>query len=102
MISQYAVLLMPSGKRSLKKLPKPIQKQLLQKSLELKNDPLQGPKLQGVVHFVRSLHIRMQNSDYRIAYEIIEQQRVILVHYIASRENFYSELLRLRLRPHQA
>ncbi len=98
MTNEYTVLLMPSGKRSLKKLPKPIQKKLLNKALELKNNPLQGEKLQGVVHFVRSLHTRIQKSDYRIAYEVLEKKAEVLIHYVASRENFYKQLLRLNLK----
>lgn len=41
----------------------------------------------------------MKNSDYRIVYEVIPEKLDIVIHYLATRENFYKELTRLRLKP---
>ena len=95
----YTLLISPTGRRSLKKLPKHIHQPLLEKTQSLQSDPLQGEKLKGELHFLRSLHTRMKNSDYRIVYEIIPEKLDIIIHYLATRENFYKELTRLRLKP---
>lgn len=99
MTSSYSLLITPTGQRSLKKLPKSLQKILLELSLSLKDNPLAGEKLKGSLTFLRSLHTRIKNTDYRIAYEIIETKSELVIHYLASRENFYKQLERLRLKP---
>jgi mRNA-degrading endonuclease RelE of RelBE toxin-antitoxin system len=99
MMAPYTLLLPPTGRRALKKLPKPVQKQLLQKALALQTDPLQGAPLQGPFRFLRCLHLRLHKADYRIAYEVLPHKAQIVLHYIASRENFYQQLDRLNLKP---
>lgn len=90
MIVSYSVLITPTGQRSLKKLPKSLQKALLELALTLKQTPFSGEKLKGSLTFLRSLHTRIKNTDYRIAYEIIETKSEIVIHYLASVKIFIS------------
>jgi mRNA-degrading endonuclease RelE of RelBE toxin-antitoxin system len=99
MTLSYRIFITPTGQRSLKKLSKSLQKALLELALSLKEKPLSGEKLKGSLTFLRSLHTRIKNTDYRIAYEIIEAKSEIVIHYLASRENFYKQLEKLRLKP---
>lgn len=99
MTASYSVLITPTGQRSLKKLPKSLQKSLLELVLSLKQTPFLGEKLKGSLAFLRSLHTRIKNTDYRVAYEIVETKSEIVIHYLASRENFYKQLERLKLKP---
>jgi addiction module RelE/StbE family toxin len=96
MTNDYTILFSPPGLKSLKKIPNHIRKPLVEKIKELQTDPLKGQKLTGKLTRFRSLHTRLKNSDYRIAYQVVTQTTEIVIHYVASRENFYKELLRLR------
>jgi mRNA-degrading endonuclease RelE of RelBE toxin-antitoxin system len=99
MLASYAIYSTPSGRRSFEKLPQEVKDYLLKELQGLKVDPLRGEKLKGVFSYLRSLHTRFKATDYRIAYEVIENKFEIVVHYIAARENFYKQLARLNLKP---
>lgn len=63
--------------------------------LDLGEDPYQGEPLSGSLRGVRSLHFSLKGSgEYRAAYLVLEDEGVVLVFMIASRENFYAEATR--------
>jgi mRNA-degrading endonuclease RelE of RelBE toxin-antitoxin system len=102
LVPEHTILSTPSARRSLKKLPKSVKKHLLKELQILKHNPTKGEKLNPPLGFLRSLHTRFKNSDYRVVYEVIQvidKKNEILVHFAASRENFYKQLLRLNLKP---
>jgi mRNA-degrading endonuclease RelE of RelBE toxin-antitoxin system len=94
----YTLFVSPTGHRSLKKLPKDVKQVLEPEIRHLVEDPLRGSQLQGVLRFLRSLHIISRGVHYRVAYEVNETSREILIHYVSTRENFYKELQRLDLK----
>ncbi len=61
----------------------------------LGDDPYQGEVLAGSLRGVRSLHFSLKGSGaYRAAYVVLDEDEVVLIFMIASRENFYSEATR--------
>ncbi|HET7036033.1 MAG TPA: type II toxin-antitoxin system RelE/ParE family toxin, partial [Thermomicrobiaceae bacterium] len=58
--------------------------------LGLGEDLYQGELLHGSMRGVRALHFSLRGSgEYRAAYLVLVDERVVLVFMIASRENFY-------------
>lgn len=88
----YTLYTTSTGQRSLRKLPEATRKHLLKKLQKLRQEPLSGRQLQGELHYLRSLHTRIQAADYRIAYEVDSKQKHVVIHYAATRENFYRKL----------
>ena len=91
----YQIVITPSAKRSLKKLPVKVRNDLLNASLALEVNPLIGEKLTGPLSFLYSFHFRSQGVDYRLAYTINIPEKKIIVHLAHTRENFYEKLRRL-------
>ena len=91
----YELFAIPACQRALKKLPQEVQDHLFEKFQHLRDDPHANPQLHGKMHFLRSLHTRHKNTDYRAVYEVDEKNRRIILWYAASRENFYKELHRI-------
>lgn len=91
----YQIVTTPSGKRSLKKLPVSVRQDLLQASKILQTQPLAGEKLSGPLNFLYSFHFKAKNVNYRLAYTIDLSQKLIIVHFADTRENFYEKLRRL-------
>ncbi len=94
----YELFAIPACQRVLKKLPQEVQYHLFEKFQHLRGDPYSSPQLQGKMCFLRSIHTRYKNVDYRAVYEVDEKNRRIILWYAASRENFYKELRRLPLK----
>lgn len=85
----------PSAKRSLKKLPSKVRKDLVDAADILKTNPYAGEKLSGSLHFLYSFHFKSDNIEYRVAYTIHHSTKDIIVHFADVRENFYKKLRRL-------
>ncbi|TSC79268.1 MAG: plasmid stabilization system protein [Parcubacteria group bacterium Gr01-1014_29] len=91
----YKLVVTPSGKRSLKKLPYGVRKDLLKAASVLEMNPYAGEKLSGSLHFLYSFHFKSGNVDYRLAYTVEQNQKLVIVHFGHTRENFYDKLRRL-------
>lgn len=98
----YILYTTPTGHKAFKKLPHAVRKRLLEELEPLKTNPLRCPQLHGNLNFLRSLHTRFQATDYRVAYEVNPQKQHIIVHFVASRENFYRLLQNLKPKPSTA
>ena len=91
----FQIVITPLAKRTAKKLPKPAREEIIKQSQELKENPYLGEKLSGSLHFLYSFHIKFKGVEYRLAYTIDKSQKIIVVHLIGPRENFYEKLKRL-------
>jgi len=91
----YHLFVTPSAKRSLKKLPNQVRKDLVDAADILETNPLAGEKLSGSLHFLYSLHFKSNNVGYRVAYTIHHEKKIITIHFADVRENFYQKLRRL-------
>jgi mRNA-degrading endonuclease RelE of RelBE toxin-antitoxin system len=97
-IMSYELFTTPSGQRSLRKLPRNVREYLFEELQVLKTDPLTGEQLKGALRSLRSFHTKLNNTHYRVAYEVKSKDQSIVVWYAATRETFYAELQRLNLK----
>ena len=91
----YRLVVTPSAKRSLKKLPLQVREDLIEATKNLESDPYAGEKLSGPLYFLYSFHFKSGNVEYRVAYTIDHKQKMIMIHFAHTRENFYEKLRRL-------
>ena len=80
-------------KSDLKKIDKKVVKQI--KDIHLDNilkNPFEYNKLKGELSNFYSYHFRENKVDYRIAYKIVDNDRVVFYYMIAKRENFYKNI----------
>jgi mRNA-degrading endonuclease RelE of RelBE toxin-antitoxin system len=94
-VAAYKVVVTSSAKRAAKKLPVSIRREAIKRSLELSANPYTGEKLTSSLRFLFSLHFKYKNVQYRIAYTVNIKQKLIIVHLIGPRENFYNKLKKL-------
>ena len=94
-MTEYRISITSSAKRAAKKLPDRVRSEAVNKSLFLRNNPYLGEKLTGSIHFLHSLHFKSKNVQYRIAYTINSKEKLVIVHLVGPRENFYKKLRRL-------
>ena len=87
----------PRVKNDLKKLDKNIVKEIYDIHLDnILHEPYSGEKLHGDLEGVSSYHFRKNKVDYRIAYSVEEDKRIVYIVMVGKRENFY-EILKRRL-----
>ena len=91
----FSLLVTPSAKKSLKKLPRQVHEDLIAEAKILEENPLAGEKLSGALHFLRSFHFKSGGVGYRLAYTINHDKKQIIIHLAGPRENFYEKLRRL-------
>jgi mRNA interferase RelE/StbE len=88
-MASYRIILKPSVQKDLRNLPKETAGRVFQHIEHLKDDPLprQSIKLAGAEHLYR---IRV--SDYRIIYEIDNEEGEISVIYVRHRRDVYRSI----------
>jgi mRNA-degrading endonuclease RelE of RelBE toxin-antitoxin system len=95
MEESYRVYITPSARKQAKKLPREVKRAALAASETLERDPYAGERLTGSFHMLYSFHFTEGQSQYRIAYTLDHPRRLVIVHLIHSRENFYEKVKRL-------
>src|SRR5258706_9422340 len=75
-----------------KKLPKNIQTILIEKAQILKTNPQAGESLKGKYRMLRSLHLSIEGTAYRIIYQIFQKSETVVVRLAGTRENIYRKL----------
>lgn len=91
----YRRVITPSAKRALKKLPRSVRQDLMRATEILETDPFAGERLSGALHFLYSFHFKSWNVSYRLAYTIDHQEKLVIIHFVQTRENFYEKLRRV-------
>jgi mRNA-degrading endonuclease RelE of RelBE toxin-antitoxin system len=94
----YEIRTTGSFERAFKKLPPQIREVVKKQIFRLEDNPRSGEQLRGKFRFLYSLHIKLENTEYRVVYTVKEHEQRIELHYVASRENFYKEVSRLQLK----
>ena len=94
---QYTIKAVNPVKQDIKKL-NPKAAELIQKHYlaVIKEDPYQAENLSGKFSSLKSYHFKYIGVDYRIIYQIFEDEKIIRLLMIGTRENFYKKL-KLRL-----
>ncbi|SFV65696.1 hypothetical protein MNB_SV-13-1766 [hydrothermal vent metagenome] len=89
----FAEAFHPKFKSDLKKIDKSVAKEIKEKHLSIILDnPLLHELLKGKLSPLYSYHFQKNGTQYRIAYEIRENDKIIFHYMIATRENFYKKL----------
>lgn len=91
----YRRLISNSAKRSIKKLPLLVRKELFEMTAILEQNPYVGEKLSGSLSFLRSFHFSVDGITYRAIYTVDEERKEITFHLAGVRENFYEKVKRL-------
>ena len=83
----YDIKIRKKAQKSLSKIPNPFQSNIIEKIRKLANNPFppQSKKLTG------REALRMRIGNYRVIYEIFENELIILVLNIGHRKNIYKK-----------
>ena len=83
----------PKFKSDLKKIDKSVVKEIKEKHLDIiLEHPMEAEKLKRKLSHLHSYHFQKNGSHYRIAYEIVEDDKIVFHYMVATRENFYKKL----------
>lgn len=82
-----------------KKLPKNTQQILIQKAQVLATNPYAGEPLKGKYRLLRSLHLTIDGTAYRLIYQVFQQSETVVIRLAATRENIYRRLDEMKLKP---
>jgi mRNA-degrading endonuclease RelE of RelBE toxin-antitoxin system len=83
----------PKVKSDLRKLDKKVAVEIRDVHLNrILDNPAIGSYLRGRLSHIRSYHFRHHSTEYRIAYEVIQEGKILFYYMVASRENFYKKL----------
>jgi addiction module RelE/StbE family toxin len=91
----YKIQALGSVRKDLKRPEKELQEEIRRKHfLKIKGNPFQAYPLGGEFRGLRSYHFSYRGTDYRIVYEILKKEKIVLILMIGKREGFYSALRR--------
>ncbi|WP_425060288.1 hypothetical protein SCACP_09740 [Sporomusa carbonis] len=88
----YELVVLNSAARELRKFDKPVRTKILTALDKIAENPFIGDPLKGDLATIYSYHLKVTGVEYRIAYQIKEDEIIVIVMQIGTRENFYSEL----------
>jgi mRNA-degrading endonuclease RelE of RelBE toxin-antitoxin system len=94
----YEVFTTSATDRMLKKLARQVQRHVLQEAARLVEDPIAGSQLEGELRGFRCVRTIFMRTHYRIVYQFNPTKKAVTIVTIGSRENFYQQLRRLKLR----
>jgi len=90
---EYSERFHPKFKSDLKKIDKRVAKEIKEQHLDIiLENPLEADKLKGKLSHLYSYHFQKNGTQYRIAYEVLEDDMIVFHYMVASRENFYRKL----------
>jgi addiction module RelE/StbE family toxin len=79
-------------RKDLKKLAHNARATLSEQIEALSENPRLGEPLHGILRGIWKYEFTCAGTSYRIAYRILEKERVVLVEMVGSREGFYQRL----------
>ena len=91
----FQVHITPSARKEAKKLAKQAREFVVEASKTLEQNPYAGERLTGSLHMLYSFHFSAGGVQYWMAYHVDEKQKLVIVHLVQSRENFYKKLKRI-------
>ena len=92
---RYEVFMAPYAHRLYKKFDPPLKQKIKEEAKELAEDSYRYEELKGPLKGIRSYHFEYSKTEYRIAYQILEDKNQIELVLIKSRESFYQILRRI-------
>jgi Cytotoxic translational repressor of toxin-antitoxin stability system len=88
----YELVVLNSAARELRKFGKPVRTKILTALDMIAENPYIGELLKGDLTTVYSHHLKVTGTEYRIAYQIREEEIIVVILQVGTRENFYQEL----------
>ena len=88
----YKVVILKSAAKQLRNFDKPVKTKIIDALEKIAQNPFAGERLKGDLLELYSYHLNVIGAEYRIAYQIKEQEIVVVIMQIGTRENFYNEL----------
>ena len=92
---KYHIFMAPTAHKRFKKFDRDLQRKIRAESIKLSDDPHIYGELKGPLKGIRSYHFKYGNTQYRIAYRILEDKKEIEIVLVKSREKFYQILKRI-------
>jgi addiction module RelE/StbE family toxin len=90
---EYSESFHPKFKSDIKKIDKSVAKEIKDKHLDIiLENPTEADRLKGQLSNLYSYHFQKNGTQYRIAYEILEDDKIVFHYMVATRENFYKKL----------
>lgn len=90
---EYSESFHPKFKSDLKKIDKSVAQEIKEKHLDIiLENPLEQEKLKGKLSHLYSYHFQKNGTQYRITYEVLEDDSIVFHYMVATRENFYKKL----------
>ncbi len=81
--------------RDVKRLPKEVSREIEEKHFKrIRKNPFQAFELGYTFKGLRSYHFSHKGTEYRIVYELFEEDRLVVIIMIGPRETFYEKLRR--------
>ena len=81
-----------SAHRRYRKFDQHLQRKIKEEARKLSEDPYRYEELKGPLKGIRSYHFDYKNTDYRIAYRIVEDKNRIEIVLVKTRKSFYQIL----------
>lgn len=88
----YELVVLNSATRELKKFDKPVRTKIWSALDKIAENPFIGDLLKGDLSTIYSYHLKVSSVEYRIAYQVREEEIVVVVLQVGTKENFYEEL----------
>ena len=92
---RYQIFMAPSAHRKYKKFDPLLQQKVQEEAAKLAKHPHHLQELRGPLRGIRSYHFEHKKTEYRIAYRVIDDEQLIEIVLVKSRENFYQILKRI-------
>jgi len=92
---RYQVFMAPSAHRRYKKFDSGLQQKIKEEAKKLSEDPHIYKELKGPLRGIRSYNFDYSKTQYRIAYQILEDKKEIEVVLVKPRGGFYQTLRRI-------
>ena len=92
---QYQAFMAPSAHRKYKKFDQHLKEKIKEEVKYLSEYPYRFEELKGALKGIRSYHFKHSETQYRIAYRILEETTEIEVVLVKTRESFYQALRRI-------
>jgi len=91
----YHILMAPSAHRRYKKFDALLKRRVREQVRKLAKEPYHYRELKGPLKGIRPYHFEHEGTQYRIAYQILEDTNQIVIVLVKSRESFYKALWRI-------
>ena len=86
----------PRYNKRRKKLPPEVRRVLNDEQAKVLQDPHKGERKRGALKYIWVEKFQAQNDQYLLAYEIIENEQVVIFYDVGQHEVFYRELERYK------